>query len=200
MSGHLMGYQFALAMFALMASGCGASSVSTMSNSAGMQSRRGVKQQTEALAAVAPEGSSVVRMAGEADRLAMDVGRAMGLSHWGRLHVRSYVPVKESGDGTANVKAQVVVHARALVPGSREAKVVAWAVEDGEIVVAVRVGYFGDARAEAAYLEQLRGLLEGEPPAARDWKFRLPANMFGLGSRDKDDLPSEHESEMEPGP
>ena len=56
-----------------------------------------------------------------------------------------------------------VVRGEALLLDGRTATMVAWSEEGGEVVVALRVGHFGDRDQERAFLGRLAGVLRGKP-------------------------------------
>lgn len=68
----------------------------------------------------------------------------------------------------------------ALLPDGREATIIALGEAGANeaagttFAAAVRVGRFGDAQAEAAFLTTLDHLLRGEPARPRGKKFTLP--------------------------
>jgi hypothetical protein len=93
-----------------------------------------------------------------------DIRRTFKELHWGTRYVRSR-------DGR--------VEAQAQMPDERVVDVLAWAESaegghEGPVAVQVRVGRFGDAEAEAAFLAALKRTLDGEPARKRVQKFILP--------------------------
>ncbi len=147
-----------------------------------MDAARGVSVSREALVTASPEGASTSRLQGRTDALAVDVGRAIDRTGWGRLHVREQAASIEGSELPEHARREVV-HAAALLPNGRTAEIVARAAGPGEVMAAVRVGHFGDAQAERAFLSTLQKVLSGKPAPVRDARFRLPAGWPGVEER-----------------
>ncbi|MCE9589140.1 MAG: hypothetical protein K8S99_01295 [Planctomycetes bacterium] len=110
--------------------------------------------------------ASVAKIKGDPARLSDDVKRAVKRSHWGLLRLM------DAPKGT-----DAPMSAAALLPDGRHATIlVTPGSAGGENTVAVRVGQFGDANEERAFLQTLADTLRGKPKPVRDSKFTLPEN------------------------
>lgn len=108
--------------------------------------------------------ASTARVEGERSRLADDIRRAIKRSHWGLVR---FTEAENAGG---------VMRAEAMLADGRVVTIV---LEPGEAethTVAVRVGRFGDAAVETAYLQVLADTLCDTPKPPRDAKFHLPDN------------------------
>lgn len=109
--------------------------------------------------------ASMFRWQADFNRVLYDIPRAVQQLHWGLAAVR-LVP-RSSGEGE-------IVRAKAVLPNGHEANMAAWKLHHGTIVVAVRVGHFGDSRHEEAFVAQLAKVLRGKPSRRHRQEFELP--------------------------
>ncbi len=142
-----------------------------------------------------PDDAEPVKVVTEAGRLRSDVLRAFSAMHWAALRVEGgevevtaverapegmgWTAESDAGPGTVTV-----LRAWALLPDGRTAAVHAGRAEPpiwiGQprqqrqaMSMRVRIGRFGDPQLEAAFLEELRNILEGDPARQRV-RFALP--------------------------
>lgn len=162
---------FALAAAAAFACGCHAGP--TIERLDGAAPRDAAGTGTGAAGWEAAAGGSIARWRGmDLERALFDLRRAVPEAHWALLRAPSPGKVEPWAGEPRTMMA--------MLPDGREATIVALReaganeATDATFAAAVRVGLFGDAQAEAAFLTTLDQLLRGEPARPRGKKFTLP--------------------------
>lgn len=122
----------------------------------------------------APDGRSlsgqvsVAQWKASYERVADDIGRALKRLGWATLQVDA---------GKPNDQRSPPVRAEGLAPNGRAVNVWAWPAPDEsaeQIVVAARVGHFGQADMESQFLRTLAKVLEDKPKRQYGGSFELP--------------------------
>ena len=107
-------------------------------------------------------------------RLVDDIPRAFKKMHWGKLSIKEGEGGVVSDAAPGEGGEAYAVRAEALLLDGRTASVLAWGEGSDSVVVAVRVGHFGDAEAELGFLDALAGVMRGEPRRQYGGHFELP--------------------------
>ncbi|MCX5660945.1 MAG: hypothetical protein NTW19_14665 [Planctomycetota bacterium] len=135
-------------------------------------------------------GGSVATWTPGHDRAAFDLRLAVTEAHWAIVRA----PARGEGAGTSTKPGgpatttsataptnREIARITAMLPDGREATIIAWRRPGApgkeastSIVAAVRVGRFGDAQAEAAYLKCFDKLFRGPASHPRGPKYVLP--------------------------
>lgn len=115
--------------------------------------------------------ASVAQWPADFKRLVYDIPRAVKKHHWGMLGLKQHGP--EGGD-TETEASERIIRAAALLPDGRSATIVAWPEDETTIAVALRVGPFGDALQEEAFLVRLAQVMRGKPSRRHRQEFELP--------------------------
>lgn len=129
-----------------------------------------------------PGDTTFARVPGTFERAADDIKRAVKRVGWG--HVSTVMLTSEDGEGLTNELDRSLSHVEviALLPTSQRAKIKAWRADDtpdggaagDQIVVAIRVGHFGNPVREREFINRFAAVLQMDPQPRRGGKFELP--------------------------
>ena len=121
-------------------------------------------------------GASIMKAAAD------DIKRAVKRVGWG--HVSTVTLTSEDGEDLTDELDRSLPHVEviALLPTSQRAKIKAWRADDApdggavgdQIVVAIRVGHFGNPVREREFINRFAAVLQMDPQPRRGGKFELP--------------------------
>ncbi len=125
-----------------------------------------------------PAGRTWDQWQADPARLEADLRRATEALHWAVLRLDRRPAALELDEEPPppeiSLQSAIAWRLRALLPDGREAHVVAWEAQPGQVAVSALVGHFGDAALEKRFIDELRRTLAGPAQRVRHDKFLLP--------------------------